>query len=364
MKRSLWPMVPVVMAVGLPMAVQAAPEFYGRINVSLDHVGDYPDNKLSGSLNDIQAGDNPLGDGWFLESNASRLGVRGSEPLDVAGLSVIYQLEVGYDADGDNDTFNTRNSFVGLDTPYGKVFAGRYDSLVKIAEGRVDQFNNTAADLENQFYGQRRNSNTLNWESPAFGALTLRAQVGPGEDDEVGDPPNNDRKTSLTDTYGLSATWVNDSLYGALAYEHSYLEIDVPNPAAPPASLAVAGDLDLVRAALGVKLGPWDLGAMVEQLRLDPDLSGASRSDGTSYLVSAGYRMTPRLTLKAQAARFDSDDLGLENTTATGGADYALGRNTKVYGLVSLSDAKISYPGGLNDDQDGTLASVGMEHKF
>jgi hypothetical protein len=35
-----------------------------------------------------------------------------------------------------------------------------------------------------------------------------------------------------------------------------------------------------------------------------------------------------------------------------------------VYGLVSSSDATITYPGGVDADDSGSLLSVGMEHKF
>lgn len=354
--RLATPALALAAAIGAPLTVQAAPEFYGRVNVSLDRLSDYPDGSLSGQLNDVQAARSPLEEGWFLESNSSRLGVRGSEPLDVADLSVIYQLEVGYDVDGDGDTFSTRNSFVGLGTRFGEVFAGRYDSPVKIAEGDVDQFNNTAADIGGYFFGQRRNSNTLNWKSPDFSGLVVRAQLAPGEGDTSGD----EEKDGLADTFGLSATWSGETLFAALAYERSYQEVD--NPAPPPA--LVDADRDLLRGTLGVTLGELALGAMVEQLRLDPDAAGADRLDGTSYLLSAGWRLLPRVTLKAQAGRFDGDDLGYEDDILTAGADYKLGRQTKVYGLVSSSDATITYPGGVDADDSGSLFSVGMEHKF
>ncbi|MFP1683406.1 porin [Alloalcanivorax sp. C16-1] len=345
------------LALSLPLsAVAAAPEFYGRINISLDRLSDYQDGGLPGALNGVGAGNSPLEDGWFVESNASRLGVRGRAPLDVTPLSVIYQLEVGYDVDGDSDTFSTRNSFLGLGTPFGDVFAGRYDSPVKLAEGRVDQFNNTAADISHYFYGQRRNDDTLNWESPQWGDLVLRAQIGPGEAEDVA----GEEKDGLADTWGLSATWNPDKLYAAVAYESSYLELN--NPALAP--VAVAADLELLRGVLGITVGPLDLGALVERTRIDPDQPGQDRADSTSYLLSAGWRLPPRLTLKAQAGRVDGDDFGYENDIVVAGADYQLAKGTKVYGLVAASDATLDYPGGPRQDDSGNLFSVGMEHKF
>ena len=107
--------------------------------------------------------------------------------------------------------------------------------------------------------------------------MIVRAQIAPGEDDQIGD----EEKDGLADTYGVSATWDGDALFAALAYQRSYLEVDSPVP--PP--VTVAADLDLLRGTLGMALGDLELGAMVEQVRIDPDVSGADRADGTSYMV-------------------------------------------------------------------------------
>src|SRR5699024_5242599 len=108
--------------------------------------------------------------------------------------------------------------------------------------GPVDQFSNTAADIGGYFVGhQRRNSNSLNWESPNWDGLVLRAQVAPGE----GDTSGNERKDGLADTFGLSATWTSNQVFAALAYEHGYQEV----------SALVDADLDLIRGTLGVNLG-------------------------------------------------------------------------------------------------------------
>ena len=103
--------------------------------------------------------------------------------------------------------------------------------------------------------------------------MIVRAQIAPGEDDQIGD----EEKDGLADTYGVSATWDGDALFAALAYQRSYLEVDSPVP--PP--VTVAADLDLLRGTLGMALGDLELGAMVEQVRIDPDVSGADRADGT-----------------------------------------------------------------------------------
>jgi len=183
-----------VAAAMLPATAMAAPTFYGKLNLSLDKTSDYPER-------DVALNQGELSDAWFVSSNSSRIGVRGEETLYNDDLSVIYQLEAGYDVDGDDgNTFNTRNSFLGLATPAGKFFAGRYDSVIKQAEGSIDQFNQTVADMQTTFLGQRRNSNTLNWESLDLGGLVLRAQIAPGEGEEVGVAPDSETQDGLADT--------------------------------------------------------------------------------------------------------------------------------------------------------------------
>lgn len=349
MKKTL--LVMATMA-ALPAAASAAPTLYGKLNLSLDKTNDYPDSTLAQSQGD-------LSDAWFVSSNSSRLGVRGEEPLDFDNLSVIYQVEAGVDVDGDSSsTFSTRNSYLGLGTPAGKFFAGKYDSVVKTAQGKIDQFGDTLADMETVFLGERRNSNTLNWVSNNLGGIVLRAQLAPGEGETVGVAPNQETKDGLADTWGLSATFEQDALYAALAYESSYTE------AAFGGGVAL-GDLDTLRGAVGLSLeGGVELGAIIEQSELDP-YNGANDVDLMSYLVSGKLAVGERVAVKGQLGMLDSSDLDLEITTVTAGLDYQLGDFTTAYGLLSFSDVDYDPPLPLLGlDESGSALSVGLIHKF
>ena len=335
----------------LPVTAIAAPTFYGKINLSVDKTSDYPDGPLVFTPDD-------LSDAWFVSSNSSRLGVRGEEPLDLDNVTVIYQYEAGYDVDGDADsTFSTRNSFLGLNTGAGKFFAGRFDSVVKDAEGWVDQFNETVADMDVVFISQNRNDDTLNWESPAFGGVVIRAQIAPGEGDTVGAGANTEIKDGLTDTWGVSATLDSDAIYAALAYESTYDEINI-------AGTAFGGDRDALRGTFGVQAtDSVQLGVIAEQATFDP--IGSDEADLMSYLVSGRVGLNDRLGVKAQAGVLDSSDLELDVKVVTVGADYKLGDQTTAYGLVSASDTEFDPFGTVDDvDESGTAFSVGMVHKF
>lgn len=363
----------------LPVGAMAAPTFYGKLNLSVDKTSDYPEGALVFSQDD-------LSDAWFVSSNNSRLGVKGEELLYNDSLSVIYQMEVGYDADGDSSaTFSTRNSFLGLGTQVGKIFAGRYDSVVKLAEGKIDQFNDTVADMDTVFLGQRRNSNSLNWESMDLGGIVVRAQIAPGEGETVGSNVSvsnpaiypftfgEDEKDGLTDTWGLSATFNPSSFFAALAYESSYTEFDFTtvalNPGPPPALEVVnvadiGADVDILRGSFGTNLNDQlQVGAIIERSEVDP--YDEDEIDLMSYLVSARLDLDKRFAIKGQLAMLDSSDLELETKTLTVGADYQLGEQTIVYGLTSLADTDYNRAGSIGDvDESGMAFSVGMIHKF
>ena len=334
-------------AATLPVTAMAAPGFYGKLHLSLDRTSDY----LSASVGDQITGGTPLTDAWFLESNSSRLGVKGSDALFNSDLKAIYQVEVGIDADGDGSTFSTRNTYLGLDTKAGKFFAGRYDSVIKQAQGNVDQFNDTAADMENIFYGERRLSNTLNWESPSYSGLVFKVQLAPGEGTTIGSAANTDLKDGAADTAGASVTFNQDALYVSIAAESSYIDSQTGD----------ATDTQTLRGVVGANLdGGVQLGAIVEQVKLD--YTGGGDADVMTYMVSGAVKAGDRLTLKAQYGKLDSSDLNSDASVVTAGADYMLGKQTKVYGLASMSDADLATTPAVN--KNGNLISLGMVHSF
>lgn len=346
----------------LPVMAGAAPSIYGQFNVSLDKSSDYPGLTVRNIIADIPGAlppaGTPLEDAWAVESNSSRIGIRGSDELYSKDMRVIYQFEAQADVDGDGaSTFTTRNAFLGLDTKAGKFFAGNYDSVTKLADGDIDQFDETLADMEGTFLGQHRNSNSVNWESRDLGGMVFRVQVAPGEGAAAG----GDVKDGLADTLGASVTFEQDTLFAAFAFEQSFAEIE--DPFGPPGLIGV--DTQLIRGSVGVSLdGGVELGAIIELFEIDPDVAGADEADGTSLLVSGKIAANDRLAIKAQLGMLDSSDLDTDVTIITGGADYMLGKQTRLYGLVSLSDVKIDPAPGNTIDESGNAISFGMEHKF
>ena len=113
-----------------PMGAMAAPEVYGLIDIGVEH---YTDSNGVGG--DIFQGFNSAGGNSdardFTLSNGmqSRLGVRGSEELGVAGLTASYTMEftadlLEEDGGGTGEAFGTRLGWAALGGDWGKVKVG------------------------------------------------------------------------------------------------------------------------------------------------------------------------------------------------------------------------------------------------
>ena len=128
----------VAAAVIAPMSVMAGgPTLYGKIHTSVD----YLDNNGSSSI-DTQYKD------WSLQSNSSRIGVKGSEDLG-NGLKVGYLIEWEVDMDGDGGDLNTRNRAITLSGDWGTALAGKWDTPYKTVGRKVDLFGDRIGDLRN-----------------------------------------------------------------------------------------------------------------------------------------------------------------------------------------------------------------------
>ena len=128
--------------IALPGAALANPKVYGKVNVTLDSM----ETEIAAGADTFPAAG---ADDWRLNSNASRLGVKGEYDLEVGGLKALYQAEYEINVDdGGAAPFSQRNIFAGLQGGFGTLKAGKFDTVIKTSEGKVDQFNDLAGDIE------------------------------------------------------------------------------------------------------------------------------------------------------------------------------------------------------------------------
>ena len=108
------------------------------------------DGKVYGKANlSVVSQDFGAYDEWALNSNASRLGIKGKTEIS-EGLEIVYQAEYEVCIDsGDckGQTFKQRNTFVGIKGGFGMVWAGKHDTPTKLSQKKIDLFNDFACSI-------------------------------------------------------------------------------------------------------------------------------------------------------------------------------------------------------------------------
>lgn len=164
-------------------AANAAPTVYGKAFLTLDLVEADVDVSGPGFNDEIDADERTS-----LNSNASRIGLKGSEAL-TANTDLLYQLEYGIDVDSsdngrDQNQFYSRDTYLGLqNAQYGKVIAGRltaiddYVDFANVTQGGVLGGDNVLAS-----YDAPRVNNSFAYFSPDYNGMQFMAMYGMDED--------------------------------------------------------------------------------------------------------------------------------------------------------------------------------------
>lgn len=338
-------------AIAFPaVALAEGPTVYGKVNVDLKRVAVKPEQPAGSAVQDDQ---------WELESNASRLGVKGEFDLDVAGLKAIYQAEYEISVDDGAGPFGQRNIFAGLKGGFGTLKAGRFDTPTKEAQGKIDQFNDLDGDIKNLMAGENRMSNIIQYSTPKLAdMITINAAFIPGENTDIDDYGTQlENENGLADTTSISAVLETGGLYAAVAFDSDIdddLEFD---------DQANAGNtINITRLVAGYKLGSLELGAL-HQIAEEADKDTVSNKTGeeTSTVVSVAYGID-RIKLKAQYGMTDAEISKDEATGYSLGADYKLAKASKAFVYYTAYDIDYDAVGVKNDEQ--TSFGIGMEHKF
>lgn len=295
------------------------------------------DGKVYGKVNaSIVNADSGSSDQWKLNSNASRVGVKGKTEIS-DGLYAIYKAEFEMcidDGDCKGQTFSQRNIMAGLKGDFGTIWAGKHDSPTKLAQNKIDLFNDLEGDIKNTFEGENRVSNIVAYTTPNRNGFSATLAMIPAEGADFDQDGQDD--TGLTDGISYSLSYAKDNLY-----------------------IAVAGDQDvdkqdLLRLVAQYKMDALKLGFMYQQ-----NEDNLNKKDESGYFISAAYKID-KTTLKAQYGSIEDDVDGDEEQTLSLGADYKMAKNTKVF--VFYTDNTDSEVGSA-DDEDKSFG-VGMEHKF
>lgn len=284
---------------------------YGKANVALQHA------------DEAAAGDSTV----ELVSNASRIGVKGSEEIS-SGINVIYQFEYQTEVDdGTNgtQTFGQRNIYLGLQGKAGTVMAGHFDTPTKMIQEKVDLFNDMEGDIGQIFKGEIRASNVVQYTSPSLSGMTAAVAYITEENDGVTKRGDADAGVSL------SVAYTSKNLYAAVAVDR---DVEGEN-------------IDLIRAVVRANMGPLQLGLLAESY----DKDGV---DESGVVVSAAYALNNQWVVKAQHGQSDVRIADGESTSF--GADYKMSKSTTVYSYATLVESSTG--------RDDTYVGIGMDYKF
>ncbi len=287
------------------------------------------DGKLYGKINvAVVNSDSGSTDTWKLNSNASRIGLKGSSQIS-EGLSVFYKTEFevavdngNFGDDEDKSTFKQRNIYAGIKGQYGSLLAGKNDTPTKLAQKKIDLFNDLNGDFKAIFKSaENRASNIIAYTTPKYGNFSASYAVMPSEADNGG----------LADSKSYSVNYKKDGLYLAFASDSNV-------------------KADLLRAVSQYKFGAWQIGLMYQENESD---------EKSGYFASAAYK-SGNVTYKAQYGVNEADNSNVEDTTLSLGADLKLAKKTKAF--VFFTDNKIE----INPEKAGIEESfgIGLEHKF
>lgn len=376
MKVKLLPLA-IGAAIAMPGVAMADVDVYGKMNLTLE-MADY---EFEDSSSDY--------DRWELNSNASRLGVKGSEDIndnlsafykaeyeifpddgsDGRGISLDGEVFVDLDGDGNPDdtvevdastdrTFKQRDIYVGLKGGWGAVQLGNFDTPLKKSQGKIDQFNNmSSGDLKNVLTGENRESNLIQYSSPAIAdAITLNVAIQPGEE-ACPDGANNNCDDGLADNYSLSAVYSTDMLYLSAAMDDG-----------------IDGE-DVMRVTGIFYIDVFEIGAMYQTAEESEDSAGDPADEQDGYILSAGMKLGESNKLRFQYGSSELDENyevagdgftdTLEITQIAIGVDHKLSKQTKLFANYITLEEEFKEDGvsGTSTDEVARL-QLGLEHKF
>lgn len=412
MNRKLLPLLIAGLTIGAAdSALAGFPTIYGKINVTANK---YDLEKLSfpntTATNAVSGGSvvKELDNG-SLESNASRIGVRGDFDIS-SDLKAIYKLEYGIDIDNGTNAngreFTQRNIYGGFQSAtWGTLFAGKNDTPLKLIQtntvtgGDIDRFNDLPlADIGTYLVGENRADNVIQYASPIlFGGLEIAVAALQIEETGVRVSSTNKQNDSgFASGKSVAVTYGKSNWYTALAYDNNVASTNtwravgevtlgdvkigaIYQTAKKHASEDVIGPFSTF---VGSQSAPntvpeWDGAATRATTTPFAVTEVVSFKEQDAYVVNAAWKVYGPYTLKAQYAHSETTPKALVNSAnPTGiqyddvelkaialGVDYRLNENAKLLAYYASVDTEGDNRISTKSTQDKTFA-VGFDLKF
>ncbi|MEE4244584.1 MAG: porin [Kangiellaceae bacterium] len=279
-------------------------------------------------------------DGNEIRSNTSFFGIQGKSKIS-DGLKAIYTLEWEVDTADSNtpgqDTLRRRTQFVGLGGDFGEVIIGRVDLPMKIADRKIDLFNNLEGELNLLMLGDNRTDNTFQYTSPKFagGFQVKYAETTRG----LGQAETNGVTVGSGSTVSLEYTSKN--LFFALTQDSNIDGLDSST----------------IQLSTQYRLNNWKFGLIYNENDAVDLLGNGQLTDEEGTMFNVAYQWDDH-TIKLQTV--DSDQKGVDRGSVSIGWDMKLARDTYFYAFQTSRDAVD--PLAANPDQ--SFFGIGLQHIF
>ena len=352
--------IAVAASIVAPMVASADATLYGRLRNSVTY-NDYQD-PVNADGTDATGGDPE--EQWDVESQSSRLGVKGSEDLG-NGLKAIYQIELEMNTSENGstsrprdgvDTFGTRLGYVGLQGDWGTVAIGRqwtpyYGSVDKFDVYDVGGFNDT-------YIGLTRIGDTLAYISPSWSGFSGKlALIMSDESGTFAGSGGNDVDSDNIDAWNASIDYDN----GPFEIGLSYLKLNGEDDP--------GFDADYWQAGGAIKYTFRNMFALIGSYEYQEgnDENGSSNEEDRKAGTIMGEYYFGNNTLRAHWGRIDDDNIEKKDYQWAIGLKHNFSKRTSVH--IEYEDSEINTRYNANDDgitryDEHQRFGIGLRHDF
>lgn len=295
---------------------------YGRLNTTVENQKNIDSADSKTVLNNV----------------ASRLGFKGTEDLG-GGLKAMFMIEHRFNSDDGkqtDDDFWSGDAFVGLETPYGTVRAGRITSPAYYATADYVSLHNhdTGTSADALYTYETNNKNTVAYLTPTFGGFSAEIAHSLSE----GAADKSTKSTQVAVNYDAGA------LHLGAGYSQNQ-DTDSPK------QFAVRGLYEL---------GAFTFGGYYQRSKNDVDGNRDAIRGSVMYTLGASEFHVN--------VGWADDWSKADNTAATQytlGYNYNLSKRTKVYAFYTAvnNDSDADYGTELTGKDPRSFA-VGVRHNF
>ncbi len=229
-------------------------------------------------------------------SHKSWIGLAGQ--ADVAeGYRLHFVVEHEFavnDSHFDSDSFAAGDHYLGIETPFGGLRLGAFDTPLKVTVDQTELFSDGPGDLEPLLSSNAHDGDVLAYHTPEGNPWRMELAVLAGEG-------------SSAHAYAAGLSWKSGPLHAAVS-----TELDVAD-----------GDTDIIRTLLQWNGADWHISFLREM----------DDSVGRKYASAAAFQKSfGAIGLQIQHIQSDINFSGSRRSSV--GFDYRLSANVKVYSYL------------------------------